>query len=103
VESLRAEAGRLCEALGRIAGVSAGVCEDVAYVGSGSIPDEGIPTMVVRIRHAKLSADELAYRLRQGIPSVFGRLEDRELVIDLRTLGEGEAAEVVKAVERAVG
>lgn len=98
--SLEAEA--LAQGLAGVPGVTARVDEDVSYVGSGSIPDEGIPTRVVRVRHERVAADLLAKRLRLGVPPVFGRLADRHLVLDLRTLRDGEIEKVVEAVRTAV-
>ncbi len=103
LDELRRDAERITSALSGLDGIQAVVAEDVAYVGSGSIPDEGIPTSVVRLTHAKVNATELARRLRQGIPSVFGRLHDRTLVLDTRTLLPGEVDAVIAAVSFAVG
>jgi L-seryl-tRNA(Ser) seleniumtransferase len=100
--SLVADAQTLAQGLGGIPGVAAYVEEDVSYVGSGSIPDEGIPTRVVRVRHEQIPADLLAKRLRLGVPPVFGRLADRQLVLDVRTLREGEIGNVVEAVRAAL-
>ncbi|MCL2648378.1 MAG: L-seryl-tRNA(Sec) selenium transferase [Phycisphaerales bacterium] len=97
ITALDQEARTLAVALAKIDGLSAEVAADLAYVGSGSIPDEGLPTRVVRLRHGSIPAGELARGFRMGIPSVFGRLADRELVIDLRTLREGEVAQVAAA------
>ncbi len=102
VSELERDARDLASALDGIPGLSVAVGEDLSYVGSGSIPDEGLPTRVVRIRSVEISAGELARRLRMGIPSVFGRLADGELVMDVRTLRDGETAEVAGAVRRAV-
>ncbi len=99
---LERTAQQIAGGLGSVAGLTAVVAQDVSYVGSGSIPDEGIPTWVVRVRHAQCPADELAKRLRMGIPSVFGRLADREVVLDMRTLGDDEAKEIITAVGAAL-
>ena len=98
MEELRADADRLAEMLRDLPDLSAMVDQDISYVGSGSIPDEGIPTHVLRITHRTLEAGELARRLRQGIPSVFGRLSDRALVLDMRTLFEGEPELISRAL-----
>lgn len=99
VTELDQDAQRIAQSLSNIADLHASVDEDVAYVGSGSIPDEGIPTRVVRVTHEQHSAGELARRLRQGIPSVFARLADRHLVLDMRTLLSGEVDEVIDAIK----
>jgi len=103
VEDLAKDAEGVVEGLKGIEGLSAGIGDDVAYVGSGSIPDEGVASRVVRIAHLKIAADEVGRRLRMGIPSVFGRLQDRQVVLDMRTLLAGEVEMVVEAVKNAVG
>ncbi len=100
VADLDREGQALAASLGGIPGLSAGVGEDLAYVGSGSIPDEGLATRVVRLRHSTISSGEIARRLRTGIPAVYARLADREVVLDLRTLRDGELAQVETAVRR---
>ena len=83
--------------------LTAAVADDVSYIGSGSIPDEGIPTRVVRLRHAHIAADTLARRLRQYVPPIFTRLADREVILDMRTLRGDAAAQVIVAVRVAAG
>jgi L-seryl-tRNA(Ser) seleniumtransferase len=102
VSDLEQTARQIAEQLRGVEGLQAEVAEDVSYIGSGSIPDEGIKTRIVRVRHPRLTAAELARRLRLGTPSVFGRLSDRELVLDMRTLREDEADEIVAALRAAV-
>lgn len=99
MDTLRADAQRLH---GLLAGLplKVEVAEDTAYVGSGSLPDEGLPSVVLRLAPRGISADELGARLRQGTPSVFARLAGRHLVIDCRTLRAGEI-EIVAAALRA--
>ena len=100
LNDLAADAKIFADALANLDGLSATVGDDLAYVGSGSIPDEGIPTRVVRITHNRIAADDLGRRLRMGIPSVFGRLQDRQLVLDMRTLLEGEVEVVIEALRK---
>jgi L-seryl-tRNA(Ser) seleniumtransferase len=88
--------------LSKLGGVTTAVGQDVSYIGSGSLPDEGIATWVVRLRHARRSAADFARRLRLGVPSVFGRLADGEVVLDMRTLRGQEAREVAEAVGAAI-
>lgn len=98
MEDLEADARRVAEGLADLPGVNVSVGDDVAYIGSGSIPDEGVPTRVVRIRPSTMPADELARRLRLGIPSVFGRLQDRTLILDMRSLHADEPGMLIAAV-----
>jgi L-seryl-tRNA(Ser) seleniumtransferase len=99
VSDLEKDARCMEAGLKGIAGLNVSVGDDLAYVGSGSIPDEGIPAKVLRITHDNLASDELARRLRLGVPSIFGRLQDRTLILDVRTLLPGEIEMVIEAVK----
>lgn len=101
LESVREEATRLAEAL-MVAGARATVVDTLAYVGSGSAPDEGLPSVGVRLSVPGIAAGELARRLRLGEPSVFVRLEGGAAIADCRTLREGDADMLIKAVSSMV-
>lgn len=101
IPELERDAKRLCDLLKNIPGISASVAEDVSYVGSGSIPDEGIVTCVVRVSVSGISPENLARRLRMGLPSVFGRVSGGAVALDVRTLLEGEIELLGEAVKRA--
>ncbi len=61
--------------------------DDLAYIGSGSNPDQGIPSKIIRITpNNKQSIEPLVKELRIGIPSVFCRINKDSIVCDLRTL-----------------
>lgn len=61
---LRNRANALVQALKEKApAASAELCDSAAYVGSGSLPTEAIPSVAVRVGVHGLSADELARRL----------------------------------------
>jgi L-seryl-tRNA(Ser) seleniumtransferase len=93
-------AGRLRE----VAGVAAAqACEDVAYVGGGSLPDQTMKTWVVEVRAAEVGDADLAWRLRNGTPAVVGRLRDSKLVLDVRTVFPEQETPLVEAVRRALG
>jgi L-seryl-tRNA(Ser) seleniumtransferase len=97
VDRVRSDAKRLQELLAGLP-LKITICDDTAYVGSGSLPDEGIPSVVLRLTPRGISAEELGTRLRQGIPSVFARLADRQLLLDCRTLRDGEVDTVASAL-----
>jgi len=84
VDALAAQADGVAAAL-RAAGIDATVEEDLAYVGSGSLPDEGIPSRVVTLAPGAPGADERARRLRAGLPPVFARIRGERLCLDMRT------------------
>jgi L-seryl-tRNA(Ser) seleniumtransferase len=74
------------------------VASDQAPVGGGSLPGAELPTAVLRIRHPRLTADELAARLRLGRPRVFGRIHDNEVVLDLRSVLPQDDAQIMAAL-----
>jgi L-seryl-tRNA(Ser) seleniumtransferase len=70
---------------------------DRARVGGGSLPGLELDTWVVALRPG-CSAERLAAGLRAGSPPVLARVRDDQLLLDVRTLQEGEAVLVEKAV-----
>jgi L-seryl-tRNA(Ser) seleniumtransferase len=81
---------------------SAEVCEDKAFVGGGSLPDQALAAWVVEIQAHAIGDSELARRLRTSSPAVVGRLRDGKLVLDLRTVFERQEAALVAAIRAAV-
>ncbi|MCK4851167.1 MAG: L-seryl-tRNA(Sec) selenium transferase, partial [Phycisphaerae bacterium] len=60
-----------------------------------------LPTYLVALRTERLSADELARRLRTAPTPVVARIEDDAVVLDVRTLGLEEqriVAEMLRQV-----
>ncbi|MBI4763212.1 MAG: L-seryl-tRNA(Sec) selenium transferase [Deltaproteobacteria bacterium] len=103
IETLELRARTLTRLISDLKSLSAEIIDDVSYVGSGSLPDEGIPTKVVRIRLDKTlsgirGVEELSVRLRMGVPSVFGRVKEDAFYFDMRTLFEGEEQEIAESL-----
>ncbi|MCL2024790.1 MAG: L-seryl-tRNA(Sec) selenium transferase [Coriobacteriia bacterium] len=91
------------------------VVEDVAYAGGGSLPMADLPSFVVRVRAAKLSARELEERLRDGdttgpatapqnpaTPPIVARVRDGYVLLDPRTFVRDDAEIVVETLSRIV-
>ncbi|MEI6233737.1 MAG: L-seryl-tRNA(Sec) selenium transferase [Planctomycetota bacterium] len=94
------EAAALATRLVRaLPGLEALCLEDSSRLGSGSLPERNIPTRVVALRHAAISADELGARLRASKPPIFTRIQDGRVLIDPRTLQVGDADEIEAAVK----
>src|SRR5919204_469020 len=87
--SVRARAARLAEAAG------GEVEETVARVGGGALPLAEIPSFACAVE------EKLAAPLREGEPPVVGIVRDGRLLLDCRTLAEGEIDEVAVAVAAA--
>jgi L-seryl-tRNA(Ser) seleniumtransferase len=103
LEELRQRAEHLAEqlrALPELASVT--TMEDVAYVGGGSLPDQGMKSWVVEVEAGSVSDAELARRLRLGAPAVLARLRDGKLVLDLRTIFAHQEAQLIEAVRKAL-
>jgi L-seryl-tRNA(Ser) seleniumtransferase len=60
--------------------------ESTSQIGSGALPTEELPTLVVTIEHANISANAIAKRFRQANPPIIGRIEDERFLLDLRTI-----------------
>lgn len=76
---------------------------DVSRAGGGALPMEDIPTTVVTLAPARISATALEQRLRLGDPAVIARIRDGRLLLDPRTLRADEEPEVVAALAAAAG
>jgi L-seryl-tRNA(Ser) seleniumtransferase len=83
---LEETARRIAAELSGLPGAEVTVREDLSYVDRGFLPDRGVPTRTVALRPRLLSAGDLARRLRTGIPSVFARVGEDELLLDVRTV-----------------
>jgi L-seryl-tRNA(Ser) seleniumtransferase len=74
------------------------VAKDTSPVGGGSLPGAELPTAVLRVKHSHLPAAELALRLRLGSPRVFGRVQENEVVLDLRSVLPQDDEQIVAAL-----
>jgi L-seryl-tRNA(Ser) seleniumtransferase len=73
-----------------------------SQMGSGSLPAQNLPTTLVAISADGVSADALARRLRLHETPVFTRIQNDQVLIDPRTLREGDDPTVVEAVAAAL-
>lgn len=95
-DALRARATRLVSALHE----RASVVELRSTVGGGSLPGETLASFGLAV-HAR-SANGLLAALRLGDPPVIGRIEDGQVVLDLRTVEPGQDESLRAAVVAAV-
>ena len=99
--ALSAQAAALAERLAKATpGLEAECREDASRLGSGSLPERDLPTRVVALRHAKFSADELGAKLRAHTPPILTRIQDDRVLIDPRTLLDGDVGEIEAAVKK---
>jgi len=97
------QAERIAEAIAQaVPKANVTVVDGFSQMGSGSLPTQNLPTRLVAIDPANGSADELARRLRQGSPAVFARIQKDLVLLDPRTVLDGEEPALVEAVVRAI-
>lgn len=86
VDSLRMRARQLAVEIGELPGCEVEIANETATVGGGSLPGVDLPTVVLQIRSRSMSADELSRRLRLGSIRVFGRIQQDDVLLDLRSV-----------------
>ncbi len=100
------EVKKRCMSLKRRIKVSIGsnvklrVLEDVSEVGSGSMASSALPTWALSIRAQNISADELAQKLRNCNPPIFGRIKDDRYLLDCRTIRNDETKFILQGLEK---
>ena len=60
--------------------------DSTSQIGSGALPTEELPTIVIAIEHAKLKATAIAQNFRVANPPIIGRINDDRFLLDLRTI-----------------
>lgn len=71
-----------------------------SVAGGGAAPSSVLPTQLLAITCADLSADELCARLRASDPPIIARVEDGRVLLDLRTVFPDQDRLVANAIER---
>ena len=80
--------------------LSAEVIDGESVIGGGAAPSAVLPTRLLAVTHGKLSADELAARLRAADPAIVARVEEGRLLLDLRTVFPEQDQVVAEALRR---
>jgi L-seryl-tRNA(Ser) seleniumtransferase len=89
---------RVQSAQGKSAYVKLELVDGESVIGGGAAPSAVLPTRLIAVTHADLSADELSARLRASTPPVIARVEDGRVLLDLRTVFPGQDANLVNAL-----
>jgi L-seryl-tRNA(Ser) seleniumtransferase len=74
------------------------VIEGESVLGGGAAPSATLPTRLIGLSHATLSADELSARLRANTPSIIARVEEGRVLLDLRTVFPEQDANLATAL-----
>ena len=69
-----------------------------SVIGGGAAPSAVLPTKLLALESDSLSANELATRLRKAVTPVIVRVEDRKVLIDLRTVFPEQDSILAKAL-----
>lgn len=93
----------LADALSGIGIKGVGVEKSAALVGGGSLPEQDLPSFAVAVRLPALSPDQLMAALRHSDMPVIGRIERAHVMLDMRTVSDGELPLIVTALERISG
>ncbi len=98
-EKIRKRASRFVRRLRRRAPhIQIRLIDGISKVGSGAFPVQELPTVLVEVSPPQGSAGDLARRLRKGEPSVFARVAQDKVLLDLRTVFPEEEKELVASV-----
>jgi L-seryl-tRNA(Ser) seleniumtransferase len=76
------------------------VIDGESVIGGGAAPSSVLPTRLLAITCARLSADELCARLRKSDPPVIARVEEGRVLLDLRTVFPEQDRLIADALQR---
>jgi len=98
---LKRRAERLARAIRkRNPAVQVRVAEGESATGGGSLPAVAIPTFVLAVSASNQSADELSHCLRRNKPPIITRIKNDEVLLDMRTLLDGDEKTIEEAFAR---
>ncbi len=102
-EQLRERSDNLLQQIRAFAGIAkAEVRDDVAYVGGGSLPDNALPSVVIAIKPVELSESQFANQLRLRSPSIVARIQNGEVLFDLRTVFTHQEEALLSGIQNAL-
>ncbi len=102
IEDLERRADRIAQAL-RSIGISAETIASTAYLGGGSLPDQALPSLAVRLdppypTNPPDSESRFAEALRQATTPIITRISQGRILLDLRSLPEHSDEELVASM-----
>ena len=83
---LRRRGEAILTEIGEVSAFEVSLEQSAAAVGGGSLPGVELPTIVLRLQHSSLSANDLSQRLRLGTIRVVGRIQQEAVFLDLRSV-----------------
>ena len=79
-----------------------GIGEGKAQIGGGTLPRAVIPSVTLDLRPDRISLEDLAARLRHGLPPIIGYIAGGKFKLDLRTIFPRQDAQIVSALRSAM-
>ena len=79
------------------------VMQSRSVLGGGAAPGSTLPTRVLAIKSTHNNADQLLARLREWDTPIIARVEDEQVLLDLRTVEPAQEAAIVAALESIAG
>ncbi|HET6279217.1 MAG TPA: L-seryl-tRNA(Sec) selenium transferase, partial [Candidatus Polarisedimenticolia bacterium] len=103
-EAIQKRAERLAQAVSSQAAaeVDIAVVPGGSLLGGGSAPEETLPTALLAVRSARLSARLIEARLRNRSMPIIARIEGKRVLIDLRTVPEESDGTVEQALVESI-
>jgi L-seryl-tRNA(Ser) seleniumtransferase len=80
--------------------LSVSIMDGESVIGGGAAPAATLPTTLLAVASKTLSADELASRLRGSNPPIIARVEDGQVLLDLRTVFPEQDEVVAMALQQ---
>jgi len=96
---LRAMAEKAGEyfAAAHVPGLTVGLADESAVTGGGTLPDVRLPTVVVALRHEKITPHALSAALRKTDPPVLARAVGDAVYLDMRSVLESDLPALARA------
>jgi L-seryl-tRNA(Ser) seleniumtransferase len=76
------------------------IIDGQSMIGGGSAPERGIPSKLICISNAELSASKMEANLRAASTPILSRIEGEQLLLDLRTVFPEDDAQIVQELKR---
>jgi L-seryl-tRNA(Ser) seleniumtransferase len=77
-----------------------GILDGISMIGGGSTPGHGLATKLISLRTTALTAAKIEGQLRSSKPPILTRVEERQVLIDLRTVFPEDDVLVVEALTK---
>lgn len=100
---LKKRAIRLKRKIGReLSSCRAQVKKETSPVGGGALPLHYLSTWVIALRPLKISVSEMEKRLREQEPPIIARIQENEILLDMRTIAEKEEKDLLLGLKNSL-